>query len=313
MTAKADQFLNDPASCLLKAGDLQAVFLPGQGMLGASLRHRDVELLGRVQDLKTAAAHGSTAGIPLLHPWANRLASSRYHAAGRDVALDPASRLLHFDAHGLPMHGVPWSHLTWEVLQAKSDSLTARLDWTAADLMAVFPFPHRLEMTVTLRPADLTVETALTAGPDAPVPVSFGFHPYLVLPGLPRGRWRLQLPPMQKLIADGRGIPTGAEELFQGFEAELGDLDFDDGFAGLEDGATFSLTGAGRRLTLELLAGYRFAQVYAPPDQDYLALEPMTAATSALTSGRGLILAPPGTQYRAAFRLRIEVIPGPLA
>ena len=52
----------------LVAGDLEAVFLPARGMLGASLRHRGAEILRRVDDLEQAAAKGSTAGIPLLHP-----------------------------------------------------------------------------------------------------------------------------------------------------------------------------------------------------------------------------------------------------
>lgn len=277
-------------------------------MLGASLRYLGEEILGRVRDLKTTAAYGSTAGIPLLHPWANRLASSRYCAAGRDVSLDPNSPLLHFDAHGLPMHGVPWPRLTWEVIESTSASLKARLTWNREDLLAVFPFPHHLDMAVTLRPGDLTLETTLNAGSDAPVPVSFGFHPYLVLPGLPRANWRLNLPPMRRLPVDERGIPTGAEEPFPGFDAELGDLDFDDGFAGLEDGTSFSLVGAGRRLTVEWLAGYRFAQVYAPPDHDFLAFEPMTAPTSALTTGRGLTIIEAGAQFRVAFRVRIEAL-----
>ena len=278
-------------------------------MLGASLRYQGAELLGRVQDLAVAAAHGSTAGIPLLHPWANRLAASHYRAAGREVALDPNFHLLHFDAHSLPIHGVPWPRLTWQVLESSSDKLNARLSWTREDLLAVFPFPHRLDMTVTLRPGDLTIENTLTAGPDALVPVSFGFHPYLVLPGLPRTLWRLNLPLMSRIVTDERGIPTGAEEPFPGFDAALGDQDFDDGFAGLEDGARLSLAGAGRRLTVEWLAGYRFAQVYAPKDEDYLAFEPMTAPTSALTTGRGLTLIEPGAAFRAAFRIRIEALP----
>jgi aldose 1-epimerase len=278
-------------------------------MLGASLRHQGAELLSRVQDLQNAAAHGSTAGIPLLHPWANRLASTDYCVAGREVALDPNSRLLHFDAHGLPIHGVPWPHLSWQVLETSSDKLVARLLWNREDLLAVFPFPHRLDMVVTLRPGDLTIETTLTAGTDAPVPLSFGFHPYLVLPGLPRALWHLKLPSMRRVRADERGIPTGAEEPFPGFEDELGDRDFDDGFAGLEDGARFSLAGAGRRLTVEWLAGYRFAQVYAPKDQDYLAFEPMTAPTSALTTGNGLTLIEPGAAFKAAFRIHTEALP----
>src|SRR5215470_15699035 len=142
--------LKHPAARTLAAGDLEATFLPGHGMLGASLRHRGVELLRRVEDLGAAAARGSTAGIPLLHPWANRLASPRYRAAGREVMLDPSSPLLHLDEHGLPMHGVPWSRLAWEVTNATPDRLTAHLGWTHSSLLAIFPFPHRLEITATL-------------------------------------------------------------------------------------------------------------------------------------------------------------------
>jgi hypothetical protein len=39
-----------------------------------------------------------------------------------------------------------------------------------------------------------------------------------------------------------------------------------------------------------MLAGYRYAQVFAPKDKDYIALEPMTAPTSApsrATAGSG--------------------------
>jgi aldose 1-epimerase len=301
--------LNDPAARTLKAGDLEAVFLPGYGLLGASLRHRGVELLGRVQDLSTAAAEGSTAGIPLLHPWANRLAGSHYRAAGREVTLDQASPFLHSDAHGLPIHGVPWSRLAWELIESTPDSLTARLAWTQGELLAVFPFPHRLEMAVTLSPVGLTLETQLSADLDGPVPVSFGFHPYFVLPGVPRAQWRLKLPPMLKLGLDPRGIPTGEEEPVGGFDAELGKLDFDHGFAVLEDCPAFSLAGAGRRITVKLLAGYRYAQVYAPQDQNYVALEPMTAPTSALISGRGLTLVPPGGQFSSSFQIRVEALP----
>src|SRR5215469_2336411 len=91
----------------LVAGDLRATFCPKSGMLCASLCHSGAELLRRIDDLEDAEAKGSTAGIPLLYPWANRLDSLRYRAGGRDVMLDPASPLLHFDDHGLPIHGVP--------------------------------------------------------------------------------------------------------------------------------------------------------------------------------------------------------------
>ena len=295
--------LNDPSARSIIAGDLEALFLPGRGMLGASLRHHGKEILGRVEDLEAAAAKGSTAGIPLLYPWANRLAGTNYRAAGREVALDPSSPLLHFDDNGLPMHGVPWSLLTWEVTEAKEDSIVARLEWTRGDLLAVFPFPHRVEMAVLIRPDSLTLETTVVAGPDNPVPVSFGFHPYFVLPDLPRAHWRLELPAMSRFLLDGRGIPTGEDEPFGGFDAELGEIDSDDGYAVMEQHPSLSLAGAGRRITVEFLAGFRYAQVFAPKYKRYVALEPMTAPTSALTSGRGLHLIEPDGKFRAAFRI----------
>jgi galactose mutarotase-like enzyme len=298
--------LNDPSARALVVGDLEAVFLPSHGMLGISFRHRGAELLRRVRDLEAAAARGSTAGIPLLHPWANRLAGPRYRAAGREVVLDPSSPLLHLDEHGLPMHGVPWSLLTWELTDARHDRLTARLDWTRSDLLAVFPFRHRLELTAMLRPDSLTLETTLIASPDGPVPVSFGFHPYVGLPELPRAEWRVELPAMRRLGLDRRGIPTGAEEPFAGLEGRLGELALDEGFAVLEECTSFAVAGAGRRVSVDFLVGYRYAQVFAPKDTDYVALEPMTAPTSALTSGRGLRVVAPGGQFRAAFRIRVE-------
>src|SRR5215467_8820723 len=109
----------------VKAGDLQAIFWHAAGMLGASLRFRGVELLRRVEDLDAARIKGSTAGIPLLYPWANRLGNLQYRAAGRQVSLDPSSQLLHFDDHKLPMHGVPWTQLKWDIVSSQADALTA--------------------------------------------------------------------------------------------------------------------------------------------------------------------------------------------
>ena len=305
-SSQTQDILKDPSAHTIVAGDFEAVFLPGHGMLGASLRHRNVEILRRIEDLQAAAAKGSTAGIPLLHPWANRLAGSQYRAAGREVNLDPSSPLLHLDEHGLPMHGVPWSLLSWKVTEAKEDALAARLDWTSGDLLAVFPFSHQLEIAATLSPDGLSLETTLLASPDGPVPVSFGFHPYFGVPELPRAQWRLELPAMRRLVLDPHGIPTGEEEAFEGFDGQLGESNFDDCFALFGGSTSLSLAGAGRRITVEFLEGYGYAQVFAPKGKDYVALEPMTAPTSALTSGRGLHLVEPGGKFRSAFRIRVD-------
>jgi aldose 1-epimerase len=45
-------------------------------------------------------------GIPLLHPWANRLAGFDYEAAGKHVSLPRGTGVIPTDEAGLPIHGV---------------------------------------------------------------------------------------------------------------------------------------------------------------------------------------------------------------
>jgi galactose mutarotase-like enzyme len=275
-------------------------------MLGASLRCRGVELLRRVEDLDAAAESGSTAGIPLLHPWANRLSGLEYEAAGRTVRLDPASPLLHFDGRGLPIHGVPWAKLAWEAAPDGPAALEARLDWNRPELLAVFPFPHWLRLRAALSPEALTIETTLEPTGEGAVPVAFGFHPYFGVPDLPRSQWRLELPAMRRLALDAAGIPTGASAAFGPLAGPLGGDAYDDGFTLPETPALLVISGANLRIAVEIEPGFAAAQVYAPPAKDFVALEPMTAPTAALSSGRGLPTVAPGGRFTATFRIRVS-------
>jgi aldose 1-epimerase len=259
--------------------------------------------LRRVENLAEAAATGATAGIPLMYPFANRLAGTHYRALGKQVALDPRSPLLSRDEQGLIIHGVRWASLCFDVTAVRADRIVAHLDWSANELLAIYPFRHRIEIAVSLDPHVLCIETTIHA--EEALPVSFGFHPYFGLPGLARTDWRLALPPMQRLVLDARRIPTGAEVPFAAPERQLADWDCDAGFAVAPD-AVFSLSGAGRRMSLELEANYRYAQIFAPVGRDFIALEPMTAAANALVTGHGLAIAEPGRAFRAAFRIRVE-------
>ena len=62
------------------------------------------------------------------------------------------------------------------------------------------------------------------------------------------------------------------------------------------------------RIRVELLEGYRYAQVFAPKGEEYVALEPMTAPTNALTTGAGLQIVKPGGRVRTEFRVCVETL-----
>jgi galactose mutarotase-like enzyme len=249
-------------------------------------------------------------GIPLLHPWANRLDGLTYSAGGRTVVLDPERMPIRLEEHGLPIHGLAAATPHWALTDvAATDAharLSARLDWVAhEELMAGFPFEHELTLEVTLSGATLTIETMVTASGNDPVPISFGWHPYLTLPGVERADYDVSLAVRRRARADSRGIPTGED--FPSAEAagRLGERTYDDLFTELTHPPEFVLRGGGRCLEVRFEAGYPFAQVYAPPGEDYICFEPMTAPTNALVTGAAPVVEA-NSERSATFRIEVR-------
>jgi aldose 1-epimerase len=293
-------------------GEIEVTFVPEAGMVGCSLRHRGDELLGQRGGLARYAAERSTMGIPLLHPWANRLAQRRFELAGREVDLDKASPPPKVDPHGLPIHGLLAAADGWRVERHVSSDdgglLSSRFDFGARpDLIAAFPFPHRLTIEATLSGAALTIATIVEPSGDVQVPISFGYHPYLRLPDVERADWRIEIPVSERLVLDVDELPTGSREPAHLEDGPLGSRTFDDEFVAPGGSAPMALEGGSRRIEVALLSGYPYTQVYAPADDDVIALEPMTAPTDALIAGGAeLRLVAPGESFRAEFSITVS-------
>jgi aldose 1-epimerase len=294
------------------AADLHATWVPDAGMLGASLVHQGEELLWQGAGAGAYAKTRGFMGIPFLHPWANRLDHFGYRVGGGDVVLDPTSPLLLLDDNGLPIHGLLSATHLWSVREAAAGRngarLVAVLDFDHPELLAAFPFPHRLEMEVELGGGALQVGITLTATGDRPVPIAFGFHPYLRLPGAPRAEWEISLPVRRRLLHDDRMLPTGSTQLVRPIEGTIGDRTWDDGFDRLDSPAVFELRGGGRTVQIDFAAGYPVAQIFAPPGQEYVCIEPMSAPVNALAGpARALPLVRPGERHTASFRIACQL------
>ena len=228
-------------------------------------------------------------------------------AAGRTVELDRASPLL----PGLPIHGALEATSAWEIVGRGSDEqgawMVGELDFGAdPELLAVFPFPHRLELAIRVARDALGIATGVFADRGSPVPLSFGFHLCVTLPGVSRERWQVALPAREELRA--RRAPDAHRSLAAaaGRAFRLGERTFDHLFAVPLSPARFSVAGGDRRVTIELRSGYPYAQVFAPVGDPVICFGPMTAPIDALRSHDGLRVLAPGAAARAVFTLAIE-------
>jgi aldose 1-epimerase len=291
--------LRDPSAPIV------AQFVPEAGMIGISLTDDGVELLGQRRGLDTYLSAGKTMGIPLLYPWANRLSTNTYHAEGENIVLAADAPGVRTDNNGLPIHGLLAAHPGWRTVTESANELVAEFDFGAhPELLASFPFPHTLEFTTTLADRTLTIRTVVTATADKAVPLCYGLHPYLQLPGQARAEWTVETPALRHLAVDERGLPTGVTSAQPESSQRLGDKAFDDGYDDVADGAVFAVSGGGRRIEVRFTEGYPAAQIFAPPGEDLICFEPMAAPTDALTRG-GYRSAQPGQPAAAQFSIGV--------
>lgn len=274
----------------LRAGELEADYVPAAGMVCASLRRRGEELLGRRKGLEAYAEQGATFALPLLYPWANRVASRQFECLGRAVDLDAAPGRFRDDGEtGLPIHGARTAGGAWQLERADEASLRASFDWGAhPELLAAFPFEHRAVYEANLAPDALRV----TIRVEGDAPVALGFHPYFAAPN----GTRFAVPVTERLVLDEHKLPTGERAPAEPIEGVVGRDTYDDAFTA-PDGA---FTVGDVSVTFE--RGFPFCQLFAPPGQELVAFEPMAAPANALVSGEDLPRAP----WEGVFRIGVR-------
>jgi aldose 1-epimerase len=294
------RFRGEPA-VIVRAGGLSATFLPDLGMTGVSLRCRGREHLALPGGLPALRA-GATLGLPLLAPWANRLGSRRYRAAGVDV--DLTGLPLGTDANGLPIHGLLVGKPGWRLDRSSAGRGRAGFQASIDVDGPAFPYRHRIEVSVIADEQELLLDTTVIPTGRRRVPVAFGWHPYLRPPGTPRTQWHLRLPARTHLALDKLGLPTAISQREARENEPIGRRTFDDLYL-LGRERRLALVADDSSIELRCGPGYPYAQVWVPAGRPFAALEPMTTATNSLVDGTAPLVEP-GDAFTARFTLGVE-------
>ena len=298
---------------------VEARILPEYGNRASAVRVHGTNILWFPwDDSAPIAEKPSLNGIPFLAPWGNRL-DGGYRVKGAWHSLDGAE--LHRDANGLPIHGLLYSPVTWQVTRvaggAESASVTSRFDFAEhPEMMALWPFAHEYEMTYRLADGALEVITTIRNKGTEAMPVAIGFHPYFTLAGVAREEIAVRVPAKSHVDADGRLLATGAFTPNALPEwVRLDEHALDDGFIDLGRGADglaqFTIAGGGRKIHVEFGPRYTVAIVYAPPGKEFVCVEPMATVTNGINLAaegkyEGLQSVEAGGEWREAFRIRAE-------
>jgi aldose 1-epimerase len=188
-------------------------------------------------------------------PWANRLDGGRI--AGHEMPINRA-------AEGTAIHGLA-RDLPWEVISAAPDQ--ARLK----QRVSVTPFYYTARLTLSLDADGLLMEMECRHEGAAPVPYGMGWHPWFIR----SAATSLHLKATQRASHTARGLPESFTPCTGIAADEAGLIGLDNFFAGW-DGVARLITPAG---IITLTATGDFAagvQVYAPPTQPVICIEPVS-------------------------------------
>ena len=324
----------------------QLVVHTDAGCVATSWQVRGQEMLTLPVALADFVKSQKTGGIPLLYPYANRLRTDHFTAAGKAVDLSRDAQLKR-DANGFPMHGLLIRWPDWVMSQPAPDELEASIVWgDHAELFAAYPFAHTLRVSWKLgqgvnqvvnrgdgqvanssideftTASTLTVTTIIEADKGQDVPVSFGWHPYLVLND--RANAQLQLPARRAIALAQNGLPISTDNpeswLPAGTQSAVAPLDDlfqldmrgasgaernnkPQSVQGFNDNSapTAAIIAQQQRIEMKFLSGYSFMQIYSPVGANFVCFEPMTATISGLCDGAAVVKA--GDTFMAAFEI----------
>jgi aldose 1-epimerase len=253
--------------------------------------------------LRPALASGPYAGRPLgmacfpMLPFANRIASGRFAHDGREY------RIARNVSERHPLHGHGWQG-RWSVIARTACS--TRLEFRGG---AEWPWPYVAVEEITLVPRGITITLDFRNLGNRAAPVTLGLHPYfrhggsLQVETTAAGVWE----------PDVEGIPVAFRPLSESGPAslpvEVARSGLDHCFDGWTGHARLRWPRDGTALVMEAW-GSRCLHVYAPADQDYVCLEPVTARPDAFNP-RPDDLAPapvvsPGESVVLGLRLRVD-------
>jgi galactose mutarotase-like enzyme len=258
-------------SLILASGAVRAEVVPARGALVAALAvdGRDVLYLDRAT--LDDPAKNVRGGIPVLFPFAGRLADDTLRAAGTQIK--------RAKQHGFGRNRA------WRVVEQGGASLRMALG-ADGETRAQYPFEFAVEQSVRLLPRGLQIELAVADEGVAPLPVSPGWHPYFACPAAAKGAVRGDVAGFTPdRIGDDREFDFGVEAPRHGR-------------------ARFEVPGLGR-LAIEFSPDMRHMQFWSLPGKPFICIEPFFGPNDTINTDRRALVEPGACR---TFWMRIELV-----
>ena len=290
---------------------INAKIVVQQGFNLFSLVYKNIETIYFDKTLIENFQDRKLAGIPFMHPWANRL--DRDKIFNRSFTMnDILNAVLYRDGNNLALHGLILKSDKWQIIDMSATDLkascTAKLAFNETHLLDLFPFKHNIFITLELESEKLFYKVEIENLSSNEMPICFGFHPYFNIKHSENNI--LIVPDAEVALVDEKLIPTNKydekEALFSFKENQIPikNQNIDHAFLHQNQNENYQLKTDNYLVTFNLDENYTVVQIYHPNNEQkpYICIEPMTALANALNTGNYNTIAP-NSKFNAVFSI----------
>ena len=253
---------------LMRYADVEAAISPERGAIVTKLQVHGKDVLFLDRSTFEDPAKNVRGGVPILFPFAGRLADDRFVPAGTPIG-----------QHGFARNK------TWKVTDASEFELRCELR-SDAGTMAVFPYEFEVEQTCLIVSHGLQIELQISNPGSRNIPVAPGWHPYFACPADRKPAIQASLP----------GLQT---------DRFANDVEFDFGIPTPRNGrANFTVPELGK-LQLTFSPSMRFLQFWSQPEKGFVCIEPFAGHPNIINTPASPSIPPGGTE---TYWMRIQFV-----
>jgi aldose 1-epimerase len=251
----------------------------GGRLIYLSHNHKDI-----VADLEHKPYKYSQAGS-ILFPFANRINKGKYEFEGKEYVLDCNEPGRENAIHGFVFN----KEFKMEESQQDEDFSSIKISYTEDNPPKGFPFNYRIEFTYTLNEKALTLKVEVKNIGNESFPFNLGWHPYFCVSDFETSS--LSFDSHQQVEFDEDLITQGINETLIPNPYGLKGKALDDCFVLNNKRVEFHTEAY--KVSIEGGEKSTYLQIYAPPGEHRLAVEPMTGISDSFNHKIGLYVLKP--------------------
>ncbi|MCL8008515.1 aldose 1-epimerase [Gelidibacter japonicus] len=246
---------------------------------GGSLQELTLDNVPLIVDL-APLTYDTTYASAILFPFANRIKDGQYLFNDQQFQLDPNHKEENNALHGLVYNK------TFLVTHQSADKQGAELimEYDYQEVEDGFPFPFLIRLKYTFTQTGLDIDVSVVNTSDTTFPFTIGWHPYFLSENLNNSI--LKFESEHKLNIGHRNIGLDLEPISPIDSVVLKNKNLDDCWQ--LKGTDVGFETPNYKLILSSSQANSFLQVYTPPKEHMIAIEPTTGVSDSFNNNIGL-------------------------